>query len=89
MNKTGYTGIILLLVAVVSIPCPLSSVAWADESDLAKQTQNPVTDLISIPFQNNMHFGLEPIHRTQNVLNIQPVIPLNLTENWNLIARKE
>jgi hypothetical protein len=62
--------------------------ASADEAeDLAKQTQNPVADLISVPFQNNTNFNLGPHNRTQNVLNIQPVIPFNLTKNWNLITR--
>jgi hypothetical protein len=57
------------------------------DAELAKQTQNPVADLISIPIQSNTNFGLEPNHRTQNVLNVQPVIPLNLTDDWNLITR--
>lgn len=74
----------ITLFAILALPI-LSQAE--DESDLAKKTQNPVADLISIPFQNNMNFGLEPNHRTQNVLNIQPVIPLNLTEDWNLITR--
>ncbi len=59
----------------------------ASDTELAKKTQNPVADLISIPLQNNMNFGLEPNHRTQNVLNIQPVIPFHLTDDWNLITR--
>lgn len=59
----------------------------ADEEELAKQTQNPLADLISVPFQNNIGFNLGPHNRTQNVLNIQPIIPFNLTDNWNLITR--
>ena len=59
----------------------------ADEEELAKQTQNPLADLISVPFQNNIGFNLGPHDRTQNVLNIQPIIPFNLTDNWNLITR--
>ena len=55
--------------------------------DLAKKTQNPVADLISVPFQNNTNFGLGPHNRAQNILNIQPVVPLNLTDDWNLITR--
>lgn len=74
-------GVLLVLLGV----SPQSQAE--DESELAKQTQNPVADLVSIPVQNNMNFGLEPNHRTQNVLNIQPVIPLNLTKDWNLITR--
>jgi hypothetical protein len=45
------------------------------ESDLAKATQNPVSDLISLPFQSNTNFGVGPDDDIQNVLNIQPVIP--------------
>lgn len=58
-----------------------------DEADLAKQTQNPVSDLISVPFQNNTNFGIGPGDDTQNVLNIQPVWPFKLNERWNLITR--
>ncbi len=58
-----------------------------DREDLAKAAQNPVGALISLPFQNNMNFDVGPAERTQNVLNIQPVWPIGLGENWNLITR--
>jgi len=58
-----------------------------DQGDLAKAAQNPVGDLISLPFQNNMNFDVGPADRTQNVLNIQPVWPIALSKNWNLITR--
>ena len=61
--------------------------AGETESELAKKTQNPVADLISIPIQNNMNFGMGPHNRFQNVTNVQPVIPISLTEDWNLITR--
>ena len=54
---------------------------------LQKATQNPVADLISVPLQNNSNFGIGSYDRTQNVLNIQPVIPTHLTQDWNLITR--
>jgi len=56
-------------------------------TDLAKATQNPVSDLISLPFQNNTNFSAGPADRTQNILNIQPVWPVSLSEDWNLITR--
>jgi len=56
-------------------------------ADLAKAAQNPVANLISFPLQNNTAFGIGPYDRAQNVLNIQPVIPLHITEKWNLITR--
>ncbi len=57
------------------------------EQELAKQTQNPVSNLISVPFQNNTSYKSGPRERTQNVLNIQPIIPVNLNEDFILITR--
>ena len=54
---------------------------------LQKATQNPVASLISVPLQNNSNFGIGPYDRTQNVLNIQPVIPIGISSDWNLIIR--
>ncbi len=55
--------------------------------ELAKAAQNPVANLISIPFQNNFNFDIGPNHVTQYVLNFQPVIPISLSKDWNLITR--
>ena len=54
---------------------------------LQKATQNPVASLISVPLQNNTNFGIGPYDRAQNVLNIQPVIPVGISKDWNLIVR--
>ena len=58
-----------------------------DSGDLAKASQNPVGNLVSLPFQNNTSFGIGPNDAISNVLNIQPVYPVGLSENWNLINR--
>jgi len=55
--------------------------------DLANKIQNPIANLISVPFQNNTDFGIGPDNRARNTLNIQPVIPVSLNENLNLITR--
>jgi hypothetical protein len=56
--------------------------------DLAKKLQNPVASLISVPFQNNFDFGLGPSHTGwRYTLNMQPVIPISLNKDWNLISR--
>lgn len=59
----------------------------ADTSDLAKKTQNPVSDLISVPFQNNLNFGVGPRDKTQYILNVQPVYPMRISGDWNWIHR--
>jgi hypothetical protein len=60
----------------------------AENTDaLRKAAQNPVASIISVPVQENWNFGIGPNERIQNVLNIQPVIPLSMGENWNLIIR--
>lgn len=56
-------------------------------SSLAKTAQNPIGNMISLPFQNNMNLGVGPDDRVQNVLNIQPVIPFAVGEDWTLITR--
>jgi hypothetical protein len=59
----------------------------AANEGLAKAVQNPVASLISVPFQNNSNFNLGPYNRTQDVLNIQPVMPVNFSKNWMVITR--
>jgi hypothetical protein len=55
--------------------------------ELAKAVQNPVASLISVPLQNNTNFDIGPNDRIQNILNVQPVIPVHVSTNWNLIMR--
>ena len=57
----------------------------ADE--LAKQMQNPIASLISLPFQNNFDFGAGAADGSRWTMNIQPVIPISISTDWNLISR--
>jgi hypothetical protein len=75
--------ILLGLAAFLALP----GGARADDADLAKQLSNPVASLISIPFQFNYDSGFGPDDGHRVTLNIQPVIPITLTEDWNLISR--
>ncbi len=56
-------------------------------AELARAAQNPVSDLISVPFQNNTNFDTGYYENTQNILNIQPVLPFSITEEANVITR--
>lgn len=61
--------------------------AQSDVAALARAVQNPVAHMYSVPFQNNTNLNYGPHGHTQNILNIEPVIPLTLSEEWNLITR--
>ena|SRR5690348_16708488 len=86
-------GVLAMTIAASLLASPLRAEETAapasagDATELAKKTQNPVADLISVPFQNNLSFGLGPKDATQWVMNVQPVIPIELTDDWNLITR--
>ena len=62
----------------------LSANAQESKEELAKAAQNPIANMMSFPFQNNTNFGMGPYNRTQNVTNIQPVLPFF---NGRLITR--
>jgi hypothetical protein len=62
-------------------------VAAASTDALRKAAQNPIASLISVPVQNNSNFGISPDGRIQDVLNVQPVIPVRVNADWNLITR--
>jgi hypothetical protein len=78
----------LLATLLLATSLPAQNAPPANDTDaLAKATQNPVASLISVPFQNNTNFAIGPYNRTQNVLNVQPVIPTKISPHWMLISR--
>jgi hypothetical protein len=59
-----------------------------EAAELAKKLANPVAALISVPIQNNFDFGAGPSGQGfQYKVNVQPVVPFSLSDNWNLISR--
>lgn len=55
--------------------------------ELADKLANPVANMISVPLQNNLLYGIGPHNGSKYTVNVQPVIPISLGENWNLITR--
>ena len=79
-----HAGLLALLVSVSAT----HAVAQESAADIAKKLNNPVAAMISVPFQFNYDEDLGPTEEgKRTLLNIQPVIPFQLNEKWNLISR--
>jgi hypothetical protein len=81
-RSRGVGVVFLLLVA-----CLPGLVQAQDDTQLAQKSQNPVADLISVPLENDLNFGVGPRQDLQYILQAQPVIPFRLNGDWNLISR--
>ena len=78
------TAAFLLAAALAATP----GVARAADEGLAQQLANPVAALISVPFQFNYDEGIGPAgDGSRLLLNVQPVIPFSVGEEWNIISR--
>jgi hypothetical protein len=65
-----------------------AKVAASHAADLTKELANPVAALISVPLQLNYDQDIGPARDGKRwLLNIQPVLPVSLNEDWNLISR--
>lgn len=78
----------LTLTILSAIGMTLPAMAEDSQADIAKKLANPIASLTSVPFQLNYDENIGPTDQGERwVLNIQPVIPVSLNEDWNIISR--
>lgn len=84
LYRHGLTLCACLLASLYSS----ASIAEQSADELAKQLSNPIADLTSVPLQLNWDDNVGPAEDgTKTTLNIQPVIPVSISEDWNMISR--
>jgi hypothetical protein len=77
-----------LVFITMTILCACVPPSWAQESsDIAKQAQNPIARLISIPIENDFSPQTGVNREDSYVLQMKPVVPFSLSKDWNLITR--
>ena len=86
-NVTGSKTLQSLLLILLSSVLKAQEKQAASAEELANKLSNPVASLISVPFQNNVDYGIGTYHGSKYTLNFQPVVPIQLSPNLNLITR--
>src|SRR5258708_17288253 len=95
IHRIQRSALILAILFFLATPLVAQDVTASDpqsasetgDARLQKDGQNPVASLTLVPVQNNTNFDAGPFNRTQNVLDIQPVIPVNISSYWKVIVR--
>jgi hypothetical protein len=73
---------VALTLSLAAIPA-----AHADDAELARKLNNPISNLVSVPLQFNWEFGEGENEDMWQITNLQPVIPFKITDRTNMIAR--
>lgn len=77
----------VILFAVAAL-CPAALPGWAQESsEIAKQAQNPIASMISVPLENDFNPQTGINKKNSYVFEMKPVVPFSLSKDWNLITR--
>ena len=86
-NNSFRNRTFLLIIMLSSFFTSAQEKMGSSAQELSDKLSNPVASLISVPFQNNVDYGIGIYHGSRYTLNFQPVIPISLSRTLNLITR--
>ncbi len=82
------SAFIKMVISVMAASSSTMVTAQASDAELAQELTNPIADLITIPIQSTYDQNIGPNDEGYKLqTNIQPVIPVDISENWNLLTR--
>ena len=86
MKRGRRDNVILLVILLMVLPAVAH--AQAGDAELAQELTNPLADLVTVPIQMNFDRDIGPADDgTKIATNVQPVIPFDVNQDWNLITR--
>src|SRR5262245_6975656 len=80
-------ALLYALIAAGPIAVAPAGLHGQDPDELSKKLTNPISDLVSVPIQENAEFGLGTLDAFRNTINVQPVYPFEINPKWNGISR--
>jgi len=86
-SKTIFYLLIFLIMIFSTASAQKKATEDQQANELAKKLANPVSNLISVPFQNNFDYNFGTLGGYRYTLNFQPVIPMKLGKSLSLINR--
>jgi hypothetical protein len=87
MRRIAFLSLVVAATALCSLGYAGDASALESDAALAQELTNPLANLISMPIQTNYDDGFGTGNGHKTFTNVQPVIPIKLNPDWNMISR--